>query len=162
VDDEETRRIQHKQWTLMLEDWMERCVKTLRHVATTRSGLSEFAHLLLAENVVAYTPFVQQVCQDIFFVGAADKAPKHQDWTHYASDSSTLDSLVSGFSRFLRAATPHPARHRRVLLVLVGGVTFQELAIIRRITQDVSTEVCVLSTDIATPDTLFQHLFPVY
>nr|KAJ3418230.1 Sec1 domain-containing protein 2 [Polyrhizophydium stewartii] len=81
-------------------------------------------------------------------------------WTHVPY-GGTLGSVMSGFSRLLGGAPqkPHPSHHPTVILVVLGGITFQEAGRVRDELAARGHTAIVGSTNIATTDTIMAQLF---
>ncbi|KAI8052093.1 hypothetical protein BDF22DRAFT_776912 [Syncephalis plumigaleata] len=138
--------------------WLERVTKRLHEVAGARQHLTELRHLLRNESLIPYTPFVQQLFEDIYTAEPSDT----NDLEHIPS-GGTLGSYLTGFSRFLSNTKPHPRNYQHIILCVVGGITFNEVRLLRELTMTESTQasyssLSILSTDIATGHTLFRHV----
>ncbi|RKP06802.1 hypothetical protein THASP1DRAFT_31393 [Thamnocephalis sphaerospora] len=137
-----------------VEAWLERVRARLHEIARARTGLSTLGKLLREASLLPYTPFIQQLFEDIYSVSAGDELS--QDLEHIPA-GGTLGSYLSGFSRFLSSSKPRPGQYRRLVLCVVGGITFNEVRTVRELTMNES--VIILSTDIATGNTMFRHVF---
>ncbi|KAI9597484.1 hypothetical protein BDF19DRAFT_435236 [Syncephalis fuscata] len=101
--------------------------------------LTGLRHLLRNESLLPYTPFVQQLFENIYATEASDE----KIWN----------------IRLLSNTKPHPRNYRHIVLCVVGGITFNEVRILRELTMTESINLIVISTDIATGHTLFRHVF---
>ncbi|RKP22241.1 hypothetical protein SYNPS1DRAFT_32186 [Syncephalis pseudoplumigaleata] len=110
--------------------WLEQIVKRLHEIANVRQHLNE-----LRESLLPYTPFVQQLFEDIYMAEQSDTG----DLEHIPS-GGTLGSYLTGFSRFLSSTKPHPRNYEHVVLCVVGGITFNEVRLLRELTMTESIQ----------------------
>ena len=154
---EDTSRLYLRQWQMMLEDWMTRCIEQLRKVALMRAGLKHYSQLYAMDATLAYTPLLARIMEECYGAEMTERALA-TDLDH-VSATGTLGSLVSGFSRFLRAAQPHPSRHSHVMVVVVGGVTFAEVKAVQHVLHNSAIDGLIVSNGMATATRVAHHLF---
>ncbi|RKP14822.1 hypothetical protein BJ684DRAFT_18789 [Piptocephalis cylindrospora] len=153
-----------------VERWLSGCMKRFKEISLARQDLQELGSLARQDTLIPYTAFVQQLLDEVYRTGHMDEAMDEgglrggrggsREWEYIRRDDGDLGRMVmSGLGRLLKGGTPHPGKSPRLLLVIVGGVTFHEVRLIQetmRIHPD--KEVMVLSTDIADPGKMIRHI----
>ncbi|KAI8928991.1 hypothetical protein BC831DRAFT_497311 [Entophlyctis helioformis] len=152
-----------------IQGWVVRVFSQMRQVALSRSGMTQLRHLLVPGQAPPYDPLLVQLARTATQppnrdsqsspLGSppASTSADSTDWTHVPyTAGSALGSVMSGFSRLLGSTTSatssthrtHPSQFDHVILVVLGGITFEEAG--RR---------AVGSTNIATTETMMTHIF---
>lgn len=68
------------------------------------------------------------------------------------------EGLLTGLSRFMGGES-HPVGYRKVVLVVVGGVTWDEVGLVRDVFQRRGREVLVISNSVVGRDGVMGHIF---
>ncbi|XP_078685938.1 sec1 family domain-containing protein 2-like isoform X1 [Branchiostoma floridae x Branchiostoma belcheri] len=137
----------------------------LKGLGRARTGLQQFGSVFTpgsVTQVASYRPLVRQLMEQIFH---PDK-PDVPDVEHLSS--GLTDLLKSGFRMFMSVSKPRPSDHALLMVYVVGGVTCQEVRLIREAVAaaKTETEVVVGSTRLLKPsDVVHQvlcqnNLFP--
>ncbi|XP_019643683.1 PREDICTED: sec1 family domain-containing protein 2-like isoform X2 [Branchiostoma belcheri] len=137
----------------------------LKGLGRARTGLQQFGSVFTpgsVTQVASYRPLVRQLMEQIFH---PDK-PDVPDVEHLSS--GLTDLLKSGFRMFMSVSKPRPSDHPLLMVYVVGGVTCQEVRLIREAVAaaKTETEVVVGSTRLLKPsDVVHQvlcqnNLFP--
>ncbi|KAH9275712.1 hypothetical protein BASA83_002013 [Batrachochytrium salamandrivorans] len=148
-----------------IQAWVVRVFGQLRQVSQIRAELTYFRHVLCPHQQPAYDPLLVQVARKAVeprdhSEATSPDAMVDDDWSHI-SYGGTLKSVMSGFSRFLgaQAKKPHPSQFDNIILVVVGGITFEEAGRVRDELRSRGQTALVGSTNIATTETMMAHVF---
>ncbi|KAL2915661.1 Sec1 domain-containing protein 2 [Polyrhizophydium stewartii] len=153
-----------------IQGWVARAFSQLRLVSQARAGQTRFRDVLAPHQQPPYDPLLVQIGRaavqppEAQLAHGAQHDPQGQSsadgWTHVPY-GGTLGSVMSGFSRLLGGAPqkPHPSHHPTVILVVLGGITFQEAGRVRDELAARGHTAIVGSTNIATTDTIMAQLF---
>ncbi|CAH1271998.1 SCFD2 [Branchiostoma lanceolatum] len=130
----------------------------LKGLGRARTGLQQFGSVFTpgsVTQVASYRPLVRQLMEQIFH---PDK-PDIPDIEHLSS--GLTDLLKSGFRMFMSVSKPRPSDHALLLVYVVGGVTCQEVRLIREAVAaaKTETEVVVGSTRLLKPSDVVHQVF---
>ncbi|OAJ39770.1 hypothetical protein BDEG_23592 [Batrachochytrium dendrobatidis JEL423] len=146
-----------------IRGWVVRVFTQLRQISQIRSELHHFRHVIQPHQQPAYDPLLVQVARRAVEPSSvSDMAIPSQideDWTHIPY-GGTLGSVMSGFSRMLGAVAKksHPSQFKNIIVVVVGGITFEETGRVRDELQSRGQNALVGSTNIASTDTIMAHV----
>jgi hypothetical protein len=75
------------------------------------------------------------------------------------SGESVIGGVLTGFSRLIRASPTHPSEFKRVMLMVIGGVSFQEISDLRQLYKPYGIDLVVVSTTITGRDHMMTNVF---
>ncbi|TPX49750.1 hypothetical protein SeMB42_g00381 [Synchytrium endobioticum] len=155
-----------------IEIWVHAVFEHLRKLCTARSSLSHspYRNVLKNRAPVPYVSLLKQVMMDVLpgSMNSPDGTSEGRPSVSGAGDGDlqhvpyggTLGNVFSGFRRLVGAGRPHPSQYKKIVVFIVGGVTFSEVREIRELARDRDVEIVMGSTNVATGSFVLSRWLP--
>lgn len=142
--------------------WISKVFSQLRLVSSQRSVIPpEFRQLIDYDTVrkSPAIPFLTKISEIALFA-----APLGQEsifpTAKYPGDS-VIGGVLTGFSRLIRTSPTHPAEFKRIMIMVIGGISFEEISDLRQMYRNHGIDLVVVSTTITGRDHMMANVFGV-
>lgn len=138
--------------------WVQKVFTQLSNVSLLRSNLAsaEFRNLMDLDSACPYTPLLFKITNHIL---NSPQNSLNPDIVHFPY-RKTITKVLSGISILMGGSgSSHPSSFPTVIIFVVGGITFQEVATLQDKYAEKGIRLIVGSNTICNRESLMRHIF---